>query len=45
MVLKPEHARVLRNLSKQWMKLANDLERAQRFLNDSHVESRRPRGP
>jgi uncharacterized protein YbbK (DUF523 family) len=31
---KPERARVLRNLSKQWIKLADELERAQRLLND-----------
>jgi hypothetical protein len=41
---KPERARVLRNLSKQWIKLADELERAQRLLNDprpscgSHVK-------
>lgn len=37
---KPEHARVLRNLSKQWVKLADELERAQRFLNDRPPSSR-----
>jgi hypothetical protein len=37
---KPQHARVLRNLSKQWVKLADELERAQRFLNDRRPSSR-----
>jgi len=37
----PEQARILRNLAKQWLKLAADLERALRFTHGRKVRNHR----
>jgi len=37
----PEHARILTNLARQWLRLALQLERAQAVLNDRKRLSRR----
>lgn len=37
----PEHARILTHLARQWLRLAQQLERAQAVLNDRKRLSRR----
>jgi hypothetical protein len=37
----PEHARILLNLAKQWLKLAAQLERAQAALNERRTLPRK----
>jgi hypothetical protein len=37
----PEHAQILRNLAKQWLKLAAQLERAQPIMRERRTRPRR----